>query len=134
MNYVISCLLFFFLTNAFAQQAVVLLKGKVIQSGKSNSRVEMQFKDESGSLVRASSSSDGSYQTVLKPGHRYNITVTDENLIQNTFSYEIPNYDRYTELQQDFPITASVVPAQTTKTQPEKKTKTKKSKKSKKGK
>lgn len=110
--------------------AVVLLKGKVLRNGVGE-RLEMSFKNTSGGpAARATTSSDGSYQITLMPGATYKIVLTDDNLVTHDFSYTIPAYDRYTELELDLPIGNDF--ATTTTTTTTKKTKTKKSKKSKK--
>jgi hypothetical protein len=109
--------------------AVVLLKGKVLRNG-AGERLEMSFKNTAGGpSARATTASDGSYQITLMPGATYKIVITDDNLVTHDFSYTIPAYDRYTELELDLPIGNDFSSTTTTKT---KKTKTKKSKKSKK--
>ncbi|MBL7975562.1 MAG: hypothetical protein JNJ85_11660 [Candidatus Kapabacteria bacterium] len=111
---------------------LVLLRGNVKDNNKGVA-VDMQFKDESGAIVKSKSASDGTYQAILKPGHKYQLTITDENLTRYTFTYEVPNYDKYTQLDQDFPLNATKVDTPVATESP-KKSKKNKSKKTKKGK
>lgn len=109
----------------------VLLKGKVVNNGSPAGGLEMIFRDESGTIAsRTRSARDGSYQVVLKSGHRYDISMTDEELTRYTLAYEIPKYDKYIELEQDLPIGTEPAPSASSKsTKKSKKTKSKKSKK-----
>ena len=127
-----SLVLMLFLFIASFAQPVILLSGKVM-NGSSGVKVDILFKDDAGNLVRASSASNGTYQTVLKSGHKYGIIMTDENLVRYTFSYDVPNYDKYTELTQDFPIGVmeATAPPKQMASKTKKKTKSKKSKKGK---
>ncbi len=81
----------------------VLLRGTV-RDGSQPARVDILFRDEQGNTIRAKSAHDGSYQAVLPPGHKYSVTITNDNLERYTFSYEIPPMTKYTELTQDFSI------------------------------
>ncbi len=125
------CLTLFCATTQSYAQQIVMLKGKITDNA-TNSPCQLEFRDETGALTRAKSGSDGSYQTILKSGHTYALTIVDDGLKRFSFSYEIPLAAKYSEIVKDFSIapvqTATAAPA-TTKSK--KKTKTKKSTKGK---
>ncbi|MCX8050474.1 MAG: hypothetical protein N3B17_01075 [Chlorobi bacterium] len=120
--------------HAFQIEPTALLRGTV-RNGNQPARVEMLFRDETGKTIRAKSAADGTYQTVLSPGHSYSVTITTENLERYTFTYTIPPATKYTELTQDFSIGQSFSsndtptqksPAKTPKTKSKKSSKRKK--------
>jgi len=132
-----TTLLFLIITlltvNSFAKiEPVVLLRGNVKDKDK-GVVVDIQFKDESGVLIRSKSAADGTYQTVLKPGHKYQVLIIDDNLTRFTFTYDVPHYDKYTQLDQDFQLNAVPTEVQINADKPSK-IKKNKSKKTKKGK
>lgn len=115
---------------------VILLKGKVMNGSTPVAKAEIQFKDESGSpSIRSKSASDGSYQAVLKPNKKYKVVITTDDFTTFNFNYDVPAYDKYTELTQDFPVGAVPAPvvasSEPTTKQTKKKSSTKKSKKGK---
>jgi hypothetical protein len=88
-------------------EPTVLLRG-IIRDGDKPAKVELLFRDEHGKTIRAKSASDGSYQTVLSPGHTYSLTITTDNLERYTYTYTVPPMTKYTELTQDFSIGATI--------------------------
>lgn len=112
-----------------AGQTMVVLKGTVTGT-LAPGKVDMVFTDESGSKIRSSSATDGSYQAVLKAGHHYTVLLTDQDLQRFTLTYDTPASEKYAELTYNFVVRppAPVVTESATKTT-KKKSKTKKSSK-----
>jgi len=118
--------------SSLQAQAVVLLKGKILDNA-SGKKVDLTFQDPSGKSVRASSSTEGIYQTVLKSATHYAVTIDDDNFQKFTFQVDTPKSEKYSEMTQDFSLKAPLPP--TDDSQVAKKTKKKtKAKKSTKGK
>lgn len=90
----------------FAQNDVlVLLKGNIAELGSgAPMEAEMNFREESGNLVRAKSNRDGSYQQILKPGHTYLVTFSGQNIVRETQEIQIPAVEKYTEIQKNFTV------------------------------
>ncbi len=118
-------------------QNVVLLKGNILDNS-SGKPVEITFTDHSGKSVRASSAGDNSYQTVLKSGESYKVSIDDENFQHFTFSLKTPDGAQYKEMSQDFSLKAPLPPTEQPaqqdngkKVKSKRKTKAKKTKKGK---
>ncbi len=91
-------------TTAHAQ-ALVLLKGQILDNASAK-KVELNFSDPSGKSVRATSAPDGSYQTVLKSGTHYTISILDDDFRKFSFQIDTPKSEKYAEMTQDFSLKA----------------------------
>jgi len=112
-------------TIVLADQPMILLRGKVT-GPHSAGKVDLLFKEEGGSNIRSTSKEDGSYQTVVRSGKHYTVTITDQDLQHFMFNYDSPTSTTYKELNKDFDIQLVKVEAPVSVGKTKKKSKSKK--------
>jgi len=92
--------------SLFAQsEIVVLLKGTIKEQVSGTPvEAEISFRDEADSPVRAKSDKQGNYQAVLKPGQKYTVIFTGQNILREIMQFSLDPVDKYTEIRKDFSV------------------------------
>lgn len=84
---------------------VVLLKGTIKEQGsEAPVEAEISFRDQADNPVRAKSDKQGNYQAVLKPGQKYTVIFTGQNILREIMQFSLDPVEKYTEIRKDFTV------------------------------